>query len=91
MAQGVHPSEVDSGSPDGESADRVGMRAVLHPARFEIARVQFEVVTVGPVSDEEAAKIVMHFCRSRRPTESDRGKLIRIVTLFDRESANLLG
>jgi hypothetical protein len=67
MAQGVRPSEVDSGSP-----------------------VQFEVVTVGPVSDEEAAKIVMHFCRSRRPTESDRGKLIRIVTLFDRESANLL-
>jgi hypothetical protein len=88
----AEPEPVDARSRfAAQESWRTSIPSVLHPVRFAVAGIQFEVVTAEPVSDEQAAKIVMHFCKGRKFKKADQGKLIRVVTLFDRESASLLG
>lgn len=62
----------------------------VHPKRFKIQGITFEVVTLGPVSEAQAAKIAMHFFRTHKFKKLDQGKLFQVRALFDRFSANLL-
>ena len=69
----------------------MGSSAVTHPKKFKIDGMVFEIVTAGQLSDQQAAKIAMHFFRTHKFKKSDKGKLFQVITLFDSESANLLG
>jgi hypothetical protein len=64
--------------------------SVIHPKKFRIDGIFFEVITATPVSDEQAGKIAMHFYKSRKFKKPDKGKLFQVVTLFDSESTGLL-
>ena len=68
----------------------MGSLSVTHPKKFKIDGMVFEVVTAGQVSDQQAARIAMHFFRTHRFKKSDKGKLFQVITLFDSASANLL-
>ena len=62
----------------------------VHPRRFEIDGLLFEVVSFSSLTDEQAAKIAMHFYRSHKFKKTDQGKLFQVVTMFDGSSAGLL-
>lgn len=64
--------------------------SVVHPKRFVINEMYFEVVSYSPLNDEQAAKIAMMFFRGRKFKKSDKGKLFQVITQFDTQSAGLL-
>jgi len=66
------------------------MPSVVHPKRFAINGMYFEVVSYSPLSDDQAAKIAMMFFRGRKFKKSDKGKLFQVITQFDAQSAGLL-
>lgn len=59
----------------------------VHPKKFNISGILIEVTTCEPVTDEQAAKIALHFFAGRKFKKSHQGKLFRVVSLFDRASA----
>ena len=63
---------------------------VSNPKKFRVSDIYFEVLALGPSSDEQAARIAMRFFRGRKFKKSDKGKLFRVITQFDRQSANML-
>jgi len=65
---------------------------ITHPVKFNIGGMLFEVVTSGPVTQAQAAKIAMLFYQQHRHTfkRAQRGKLIQVITHYDRDSAALL-
>ncbi len=63
---------------------------VSHPKKFRISDIYFEVLALGPISDEQAERIAMRFFSGRKFKKSDKGKLFQVITLFDRQSANML-
>ncbi|RUO21829.1 hypothetical protein [Aliidiomarina haloalkalitolerans] len=66
------------------------MPSVVHPKRFAIKAMYFEVVSYSPLSDDQAAKIAKMFFRGRKFKKSDKGKLFQVITQFDAQSAGLL-
>ena len=60
---------------------------VVHPKRFSIAGIVFEVVSIGTLTDNQAARLVQHFYRSRRFTRKDQGKVFQVITLADQTTA----
>ena len=64
--------------------------SVLHPKRFRTNGCMFEVVSYSRLTDIQAAAIVRQYLRIHKIKAKDRGKLVQIVTTFDRDSANLL-
>lgn len=64
--------------------------SVVHPKRFTINGMVFEVVSYSALTDEQAQKAAMLFFRSHKFKKKDQGKLFRVVTTFDRNSSNLL-
>lgn len=64
--------------------------SVVHTKAFRIGGIFFEIVTAGPVSGQQAAKIAMRFYGSRKFRKSDKGKSFQVITLFDRDSAMML-
>ena len=64
--------------------------SVAHPTKFKISEMFFEVVTFEPVTNDQAAKIAMHFYKSNKFKKSDKGKSFQVITMFDKQSAQLL-
>ncbi len=60
---------------------------VLHPTRFTIKGIAFELVSFEPLTDAQAARLVQAFYRSHRFTRKDQGKVIRVVTIADQTNA----
>lgn len=60
--------------------------SVIHPKRFEINGMFFEIVTYIPITDDQAEKIAMAFFACRKFKKNDRGKLFQVpimdLTLF---------
>lgn len=63
------------------------MPSVIHPKRFSIGDIVFEVVSAGPLTDNQAARLVQHFHRSRRFTRKDQGKVFQVITVADQTTA----
>lgn len=63
---------------------------VVHPKKFSIKGIYFEVVSFDPLTDQQAARLVQAFYRSHRFTRKDQGKVFRVVTIADRTHAGLL-
>jgi hypothetical protein len=63
---------------------------ISHPTKFKIKGMIFEVISYGRLTNDQAAKIAMHFYRSHKFKKSDQGKLFQVMTQFDSNSANLL-
>jgi hypothetical protein len=64
--------------------------SVVHPRRFSYNDMLFEVVSYVPLTDTQAAKVVQLFIRGRKFKKSDQGKVFRVLTQFDAESAGML-
>ena len=64
--------------------------SVIHPKRFLIKGILFEVVSYTPMQDAQAAKVVRMFYASRKFTRQDQGKVFQVRTLLDRDSLSLL-
>lgn len=64
--------------------------SVLHPKRFSINGMLFEIVSHSELTDEQAAKAAMLFFRRHKFKKKDQGKLFRVVTAFDRETSGYL-
>lgn len=64
--------------------------SVLHPKRFRIAGMLFEVVAYVALTDAQAGKIAMLHYRSRKFTKRDQDKVHRVISLFDQDSVGLL-
>lgn len=60
---------------------------VVHPTRFKIAGIIFEVTSLGPLTNNQAARLAQHFYRSRRFTQKDQGKVFRVITVADQTTA----
>jgi hypothetical protein len=69
---------------------KMKMPSVVHPKRFLIKGMYFEVVSYSPLNEEQAAKVAMMFFRGRKFKKSDKGKLFQVITQFDAQSAGLL-
>lgn len=55
------------------------MPSVVHPTRFTIKGMVFEVVSYSQLSDEKAATIAMQFFRMQKFKKKDQGKLFRVL------------
>ena len=55
------------------------MPSVVHPTRFTIKGMVFEVVSYEPLSDSKAATVAMQFFRSHKFKKKDQGKLFRVL------------
>lgn len=64
--------------------------SVVHPKKFAVQGMLFEVVAYSTLTDEQAAKAAMFFFRSRKFLKKDQGKLFRVLTQFDENSTGLL-
>lgn len=66
------------------------MPSVIHPKRFLINGMYFEVVSYSSLNDEQAANVAMMFFHGRKFKKSDKGKLFQVITQFDAQSAGSL-
>lgn len=63
------------------------MPSVIHPKRFSIGGIVVEVVSAGPLTDNQAARLAQHFYRSHRFTRKAQGKVFRVITVSDQTTA----
>lgn len=63
---------------------------VTHPTIFTIAGIRIQVTALSILTEAQAAKIAIHFYRTRRFTKKDQTRLFQAVTLFDQDSVGLL-
>lgn len=64
--------------------------SVVHPQKFSIKGIYFEVASFEPLTDQQAARLVQMFYRSHRFTRKDQGKVFRVLTIADHSHAGLL-
>jgi len=67
------------------------MEFVVHPREIGYGEYTFEVLSIDPLSDEQAANVVRQFCRMHKLKKKDRGKILRITTRIDHQSARMFG
>lgn len=80
----------ESGAPDGNvRGKRMEIPNVVHPKTFNINGIFFQVVSYTSLSDEQAEKMAMYFYRKHKFKKKDKGKIIKIITTADSQSANL--
>jgi len=63
---------------------------VVHPRRIHSQGCVFEVVAYCKLTDRQALKIVRQHLLTHKVRAKDRGKVVKLVTTFDRDSAALL-
>lgn len=63
--------------------------SVVHPTTFQIGGMHFQVVSYVSLSDKQAAKVAMHFYRTHKFKKKNKGKLFKVFTLIDSDSAKL--
>lgn len=63
---------------------------IVHPIKFRIGGIIFEIVSYVPLTDAQAAKAAMFYFQSYKFQKKDRGKLFRLLTQFDQDSVSFL-
>ena len=64
--------------------------STVHPTKFKIGDYLFQVVSYAKLSNDQAARIAQNFYRTNKFKKKDKGKLFKVITTFDENSANLL-
>lgn len=62
---------------------------IIHPHKFKIGGIYFEVVSYTQLTEMQAAKVAMMFYKSRKFTKKHQGKLIRVVSQIDQDHLGL--
>jgi hypothetical protein len=57
--------------------------STVHPLRIDINGFIYEVVSYGPLTNEQAAEVALIFHRLHKPRKKDRGKVLRCVVPLD--------
>ena len=60
----------------------MNLPTIVHPKKFNIKGMLFEIVAYKAMTEDEAAKAAMHFYRTQKFNQADQGKLFRVMTLF---------
>lgn len=63
---------------------------IIHPKKFNIGGIYFEVVSYTQLTDIQASKIVLMFYKSRKFTKKHQGKLIRVVSQVNQDHLGLI-
>ena len=64
--------------------------SVVHPKLVRIGEYTFRIVSYVSLTDEQAMKAALIFCRTHRLLKKHRKGVITVVTTFDEESAQRL-
>ncbi len=64
--------------------------AVIHPKTILLDGFKFKVVAYCALTDQQAGKIVLHYCRTHKLKKKDQKIVRTIVTQFDTDSIGLL-
>jgi hypothetical protein len=57
--------------------------STVHPTKFKIGGYILQVVSYAKLTDEQAARIAQHFYKTQKLKKKDKGKLIKVITMFD--------
>jgi len=63
---------------------------IVHPKRFEIGGLIFEIVSYCQLTDDQALKVATHFYRTHKFRKKDRGKLFQVLTTYSESSRGIL-
>ncbi|RDH86394.1 MAG: hypothetical protein DIZ78_09500 [endosymbiont of Escarpia spicata] len=61
----------------------------IHPKKFVINDMYFQVVSYAELSDSQAGKIAMNFYKTHKFKKKDKGKLFSVITTIDNEATSL--
>ena len=64
--------------------------SVVHPKLIKAGEYTFRVVSYSALTDDQAARVVLFYCRTHKLLKKHRKGVISIVTTFDEESSRLL-
>jgi len=67
------------------------MQFIVHPRSFEINGYFFQVLSCCALTDEQATKAAMYFYRTHKLKKKDIGKLIKVITSLDTDTAGIFG
>lgn len=62
------------------------MPSVVHPVKFEIKGITFEVVSIGELTNEQAAGVARLAYAKHKRKKKDVGKIVQVVTFLDGDS-----
>lgn len=63
---------------------------IRHPTIFKVGPCEFEVESLGRLTDEQAKKIVLLFVKTHRLPKKARGRRILLRTVFDSGTAEMI-
>ena len=66
------------------------MPNVLHPNKFSINGIFFEVVSYDQLTDDQARKVVLFFCQTYKFLKKNIGITVTITTMHTQASVGLL-
>lgn len=64
---------------------------VVHPKKVRVNGHVIEVVAYCAMTDSQAVKAALHFCRTHKMPKPNPAKVLRALTQFDQASIALLG
>jgi hypothetical protein len=67
------------------------MQFVVHPRTYEINGYFFQVLSCCALTDGQAANAAMHFYQTHKLKKKDKGKLIKVITSPDTDTAGIFG
>lgn len=68
----------------------MAQRFIRHPTIFRVRGIEFELETLGPLTDEEAKKVVLLFVQTHRLPKKSHGRRVLLRTCFDSETAEMI-
>ena len=63
---------------------------IHHPTIFKVGPCEFEVESLGKLTDEQAKKIVLLFVKTHRLPKKARGRRVLLRTAFDSGTAEMI-
>ena len=64
--------------------------SVIHPTRYTIRGIIFEVVSYVQLTDRQAQEIARTYYRKLKNKKKHVGKIVQAITMFDEDSSKLL-
>ena len=66
------------------------MPDIVHPRLFKIKGIIFQVMSYGPLNEEQAEKLARAYYRSRKWSATDRGRQFDVKTHAEQDAAGIL-
>ncbi len=68
----------------------MSLPSVVHPKIIEVGGYRPQIVAYCLLTDAQALKVAMHFVMNQKLKKSDQKKLIRVMSLWDKDSVGSL-